>query len=107
MREHCCSLQTHQKRAPDPITDGCEPPYGWDLNSGLLEELLTIVSSLQHQKLLYYCQFSHELYDKLHDGTWSHDPQFKKLWYTRRFNETQKWQVVSFKEFLSYNPLFS
>jgi hypothetical protein len=28
-----------QKRAPDPITDGCEPPCGcWVLNSGPLEE---------------------------------------------------------------------
>jgi len=37
-----CSLQTHQKRASDPITDGCEPPCGlltmWELNSGPLEE---------------------------------------------------------------------
>jgi hypothetical protein len=31
--------QTHQKRASDPTTDGCEPPCGrWELNSGLLEE---------------------------------------------------------------------
>ena len=40
------TLQTHQKRASDPITDGCEPPCGcWKLNSGPLEEqsvLLTI-----------------------------------------------------------------
>jgi hypothetical protein len=36
---HCSCLQTHQKRALDPITDGCEPPCGcWDLNSGPLEE---------------------------------------------------------------------
>ena len=28
-----------QKRAPDAITDGCEPPCGcWELNSGPLEE---------------------------------------------------------------------
>jgi hypothetical protein len=28
-----------QKRASDPITDGCEPQYGcWDLNSGPSEE---------------------------------------------------------------------
>jgi hypothetical protein len=28
-----------QKRAPDPITDGCELPCGyWELNSGPLEE---------------------------------------------------------------------
>jgi hypothetical protein len=25
---HCHCLQTHQKRASDPITDGCEPPCG-------------------------------------------------------------------------------
>jgi len=40
-----------QKRAPDLITDGCEPPCGrWDLNSGPLEEqsvLLTTEPSLQ------------------------------------------------------------
>ena len=37
--KHHCSLQTHQKRASDLITDGCEPPCGcWELNSGLLEE---------------------------------------------------------------------
>jgi hypothetical protein len=42
---------THQKRALDPITDGCEPPCGcWELNSGPLEEqpvFLTIEPSLQ------------------------------------------------------------
>jgi len=46
---HC--LQTHQKRASDPITDGCEPPCGcWELNSGPLEEqsgLSTAEPSLQ------------------------------------------------------------
>jgi hypothetical protein len=40
-----------QKRAFDPITDGCEPSCGcWELNSGLQEEqsvLLTAESSLQ------------------------------------------------------------
>jgi hypothetical protein len=36
---HCSCLQTHQKRASDPITDDCEPPCScWDLNSGPLEE---------------------------------------------------------------------
>jgi hypothetical protein len=47
----CSSLQTHQKRASDPITDGCEPPCScWELNSGPLEEqsvLLITESSLQ------------------------------------------------------------
>jgi hypothetical protein len=45
------SLDTHQKRASDLITDGCQPPCGcWDLNSGPLEEqsvLLTAEPSLQ------------------------------------------------------------
>jgi hypothetical protein len=48
----CICLQTHQKKAPDPITDGCEPPCGcWELNLGPLEEqsvLLTAESSIQH-----------------------------------------------------------
>ena len=39
------------ERAPDLITDGCEPPYGcWELNSRPLEEqamLLTTEPSLQ------------------------------------------------------------
>ena len=51
MRVHCHSLQTHQKRASDPITDGCEPPCGcWELSSGPLEEQtmsLTTEPSLQ------------------------------------------------------------
>ena len=39
MSTHCSYLQTHQKRASDPITDGCESPCGfWELNSGPLEE---------------------------------------------------------------------
>ena len=45
------SSDTHQKRALDPITDGCEPPFGcWELNSGPLEEqsvLLIAEPSLQ------------------------------------------------------------
>ena len=45
------AVQTHQKRASDLITNGCESPCGcWELNSGLLEEqsmLLTAESSLQ------------------------------------------------------------
>ena len=48
---HWHSLQTHQKRASDLITDGCEPPCDcWDLNSGPLEEqsaFLTTEPSLQ------------------------------------------------------------
>ena len=35
-----------QKRAPDLIADGCEPPWGcWELNSGSLEELAVLVNS--------------------------------------------------------------
>jgi hypothetical protein len=41
--QHSC-LQTHQKRASDPITDDFDPPCGcWELTSGPLEE---------HSKLL-------------------------------------------------------
>jgi hypothetical protein len=37
--EYIVAVLTYQKRASDPITDGCEPPYGfWELNSGPLEE---------------------------------------------------------------------
>jgi hypothetical protein len=37
--EYTVAVQTHQKRASDPIADGCEPPCGyWDLNSRPLEE---------------------------------------------------------------------
>ena len=35
-----------QKRAPDYITDGCEPPcVCWELNSGPLEEQPVLLSS--------------------------------------------------------------
>jgi hypothetical protein len=58
IRAHHCSLQTHQKRTSDPITDGCEPPYGcWELNSGPLEEqsmLLTTGPSLQPLNIFLY-----------------------------------------------------
>jgi hypothetical protein len=50
MYVHCSYLQTPQKRVPDLIADGCEPPCGcWDLNSGPSEEqsaLLTAEPSL-------------------------------------------------------------
>ena len=46
-----------QKRAPDLITDGCEPPCGcWELNSGPLEEqamLLTTEPSLEPLKISF------------------------------------------------------
>ena len=58
MGVHCCCLQTHQKRASDPITDGYEPPCGcWELNSGPLEEqsvLLTTESSLQPSHSFFF-----------------------------------------------------
>jgi len=57
LRVHYYS-QTHQKRASDPITDGCEPPCGcWELNSGPLEEqsmLLTTEPSLQPLNAVLY-----------------------------------------------------
>ena len=48
---HCSCLRTHQKKASDLITDGCEPPCGcWELTSVPPEEksvLLTAEPSLQ------------------------------------------------------------
>jgi hypothetical protein len=56
MSVHC--LQTHQKRASDPITDGYEPPCnGLGLNSGPLEEqsvLLAAEPSLQSIKKFFF-----------------------------------------------------
>ncbi|KAM7321291.1 hypothetical protein ACRRTK_019383 [Alexandromys fortis] len=50
-------MPTGQKRAPDLITDGCEPPCGcWELNSGPLEEqaiLLITEPSLQPEINLF------------------------------------------------------
>ena len=52
-------FKTHQKRALDPITDGCEPPCGFrELNSGPLEKrsvLLTTEPSLQPHILTSKC----------------------------------------------------
>jgi hypothetical protein len=46
MWAHCRCLQTHQKRASDPNTDGREPPCGcWELNSGPLEEQLVLLTA--------------------------------------------------------------
>jgi hypothetical protein len=51
------SSDTHQKKASDPITDGCEPPCGcWELNSGTLEEqsvLLPTEPSLQPKSKVF------------------------------------------------------
>ena len=50
----CSVLTACQKRVPDLVTDGCEPPCGcWEMNSGSLEEqpvLLTSETSLQPPK---------------------------------------------------------
>jgi hypothetical protein len=41
---HCSCLQTHQKRASDPITDGCEPQFGcWELNLEPLEQQQSVL----------------------------------------------------------------
>jgi len=62
---HCLCLQAPQKRASDPITDGCEPPCScWELNSGPLEEqsvLLTAEPSLQPIACIVYYKLLHKL----------------------------------------------
>ena len=54
---HCHCLQTHQKTALDPITNGCEPPRDcWELNSWPLKEqsvFLTPEISLQPMSLFF------------------------------------------------------
>ena len=59
-------LPAGQKRAPDLITDCCEPPCGcWELNSEPLEEppvLLTAEPSLQPCLLVF----------EIHSLGWSH-----------------------------------
>jgi hypothetical protein len=66
---HSSWLQTHQKRAPDPITDGCEPPCGcWELNLGPSEEQSVLLltepshqppdSNLKHTKNKYFSKLS-------------------------------------------------
>jgi hypothetical protein len=51
-----CYTRKKEKRAPDPITDGCELTCGcWELNLGTLEEqsmLLTAEPSLQPKVML-------------------------------------------------------
>ena len=51
-------IPAYQKRAWNPITDGCEPPCRcWELNSGPLEEqseLLTSEPSLKPPSLSVY-----------------------------------------------------
>ena len=58
-----------QKRAPDPITDGCEPICGcWELNSGPMEEqamLLTSEPSLQPLAKIFFLRFIYYLYNFL------------------------------------------
>jgi hypothetical protein len=57
--DYTSCLQIHQKRASDPITDGCESPCSCrDLNSGPLEEpsmLLTTEPTLQPRMVTHSC----------------------------------------------------
>jgi hypothetical protein len=50
-------MPASQKRTPDAIADGCEPPCGcWELISGPLEEqtmLLISESSLQSEDMIF------------------------------------------------------
>ena len=44
-----------QKRASDPITDGCDPSHGcWELNSGPLEEQSVFLTAEPSHQLLIY-----------------------------------------------------
>jgi hypothetical protein len=44
--KYTVAVFTHQKRASDSTTDGCEPPCGcWELNSGSLEEQSVLLTT--------------------------------------------------------------
>ena len=44
-----------QKRAPDPITDGCEPPCGcWELYSEPLEEQSVLLTAEPSPARVYF-----------------------------------------------------
>jgi hypothetical protein len=50
----------HQKRASDPVTDGCEPPCGcWEVNSGLLEKQSVLLTTEPFLKptIFVFCLF--------------------------------------------------
>jgi hypothetical protein len=60
---HCCCLQTPQKRALDPMTDGCEPPCGcWELNSGprgrAVSQSVLLTAEPSLQPLFLWCNSS-------------------------------------------------
>ena len=50
-------MPTGQKRAPELITDGCEPPCGcWESNSGPLEEQAMLLTA-EPLTLEFLCEF--------------------------------------------------
>jgi hypothetical protein len=52
---HCSCPQTQQKRASDPITDGCELPCGcWELNSWPLEEQSLLLTTEQFWNVPFF-----------------------------------------------------
>ena len=106
-RQHHCSLQTHQKRASDPITDGCESPCGcWELNSGPLEDqsvLLTPEPSLQPIYSLSYIM-------KTFYGRWGgpsiyiHEISCKSLWSPQPLYHRQKGFALLLKAPVKQTP---
>ena len=55
------AVSAGQKRAPDPIVDGCEPPCGgWELNSRPLEEQpVLLTAELSHSPAICELFYSH------------------------------------------------
>ena len=63
--------QTHQKRASDPITDGCEPPcVYWELNSGPLEEQPLLLSHLSSPLNVLFLKHYFYICICAHHGPW-------------------------------------
>jgi hypothetical protein len=95
MQVHCSCLQTHQKRASDPIIDGCEPPCDrWNLNSGPSEEQSVLLTTEPSLQLL--CEFSKSVHSELQNR----QDYVKRLYIKTKQNK----QTNKTKTFRCYQP---
>jgi hypothetical protein len=74
-------LWRNQKRALDPITDGCKPPRGcWDLNSGPLEEQSVLLTTgLPCQPPFFFTDESSSIVHRISIFSWLTSRLFRCL----------------------------
>jgi hypothetical protein len=89
--EYCSCLQTHQKRTSDPITDGCELPYGcWgSVPLGEQSVILTPEPSLQPSLKLFILSGSHSSNRKIESTLVACEPPHPKPECTSMFMLTR------------------